>query len=81
MQMPLPATMSMPSLTMMRARSVTWYLAMAEITDGFSPASRDATDTLRTASQAYRCPAMRASGACTPSNLPMGRPNCLRIAA
>ncbi len=50
MQMPLPPTMSMASLITSRARSVTWYLAMAEMTDGFSPRSTASADSRRAAS-------------------------------
>src|SRR5207247_2357133 len=35
--MPLPPWMSIASFTHWRARSVMWYLAIAEITEGFSP--------------------------------------------
>jgi hypothetical protein len=37
--MPLPPCTSIASLTTWRARSVQWYLTIAEITDGFSPRS------------------------------------------
>ncbi len=39
MQMPLPPMTSMPSLIVCRARSVMWYLAIADTTAGFSPRS------------------------------------------
>ncbi|MNJ74929.1 hypothetical protein D3C77_719340 [compost metagenome] len=49
-QMPLPPITSMPSLTTWRARSVTWYLTMADTTEGFSPRSTAPAVMLRAAS-------------------------------
>jgi hypothetical protein len=49
-QMPLPPRMSIASLTTWRVRSVTWYLTMAETTEGFSPRSMAPAVMVRAAS-------------------------------
>ena len=49
-QMPLPPRTSIASFTTLRPRSVRWYLAMAETTEGFSPMSTAETVKMRAAS-------------------------------
>ncbi len=81
MQMPLPPTTSIASMTTWRPRSVRCSLAMPEITAGFSPRSTAVVVSTRAASIMYRLPPIRASGSSIPSNLPIGVLNCVRTRA
>ena len=81
MQMPLPPTTSIASLTTSRPRSVRCSFAMPEMTAGFSPASIAAVVSIRAASIMYRLPPMRVSASSMPSKRPIGVLNCVRTRA
>jgi hypothetical protein len=49
---------------------VTWYLTMADTTDGFSPRSMAPAVITRAASDSQVLPPMRASASSTPSKRP-----------